>query len=447
MKSSFQLAMLSVFGVLGVIGVAVFALQSAGKASQDVGDVSLWGTFPAERVNVLLHELSATEKQIATVTYQQHRAEDFYSDLATGIASDRGPDLIIIDDASVLKYAPTLATIPFAQLSAATFQNTFIDAAQTFLGSEGAKAVPLAVDPLVMFWNKRLLAEHGYAVPPAYWAQIVDYAKEITVRDESGTITTSTIALGEMSNIAHADEILAAMILQAGGEIIVKKVAADKVNEGLDVMLAKSKNQGEEGLSPAQAAVRAFTEFSNPAKRWYSWNKALKNSLDLFADGDLALYIGRASEVNDVVARNPNLVFGIAPIPRIRPADGIRAVTSGALYALAIPKASKNASGAYAASLLLVSENASKQWEDLLGMPSPHRNLLLPDDKDATKTTIRTAAIQMDTYPNPDPAATTDIFTRMIDRITSGRERISESLQRADAELKILIRDTGLGNN
>jgi hypothetical protein len=53
----------------------------------------------------------------------------------------------------------------------------------------------------------------------------------------------------------------------------------------------------------------------------------------------------------------------------------------------------------------------------------------------------------METFPNPDPAAFVDIFSRMIDRITSGRERISESLQRADAELKILIRDTGYGTN
>jgi ABC-type glycerol-3-phosphate transport system substrate-binding protein len=443
MKSSFQMAMLVVFGILGVVGVTVFALQSAGKASDSVGDVTFWGTFPADRVSAMLNDIGATEKQITAMVYQSRPAETFFADLATAIASGTGPDLILVDNASVLQYAPALNTIPFEQLSAAAFQDTFIDSAQVFLKQDGALGIPLAVDPLVLYWNKRLLAEHGFAVPPQYWAQIVDYAKAITVREEGKGITTSAIALGEFSNISHAEEIISAMILQAGGEIIVDK----KDGTGLDVLLGKSQNQQEEGLSPAQAAVRAFTEFSNPAKRWYSWNKAQKQSIDMFADGDLALYIGRASEVNDILAKNPNLVFGIAPIPRIRPNENIRAVTTGAVYALAIPKTSKNPSGAFAASLILVKPENAKLWEEFLGMPSPHRALLEPDPKDAVKSTIRTAAVQMETYPIPNAPQLRDIFSRMIDRITSGADRISESLQRADAELKILIRDTGYGNN
>lgn len=446
MKSPFQLAILIIFGILGMVGVAVFALQSAGKASEDVGDVTLWGTFPAEQVNALIHELSATEKQIASVTYQEHKPGNFYTDYATAIASGTGPDLILLDDASVLKYAPTLTTIPFEQLSAATFQNTFIDAAQAFLASDGSRGIPVAVDPLVLFWNKRLLAEHGYAVPPQYWAQIVDYAKDITIRDESGAITTSAVALGEVSNVTNAVDVINAMILQAGGDIVVKR----KDGTGLDVVLGRAQQDSadsQQALSAAQAAVRAFTEFSNPAKRWYTWNKAMKNSRDLFADGDLALYIGRASDASAIIAQNPNLLFGVSALPRIRPGGDSRAVTTGVVYALAIPKTAKNPTGAFAASKIFAGADAAQQWEVFTGMPSPVRTLLVEDPKDAAKTTVRVAAVQMMTVPTPDPDAMYDIYSRMIDRITSGAERISESLQRADAELKILIRDRGLGNN
>ena len=61
-------------------------------------------------------------------------------------------------------------------------------------------------------------------------------AESITERDDSGVITKSAVALGEFQNVLHAKEILGAMIMQAGGDII--SVRAD--TGSLETHLAKA---------------------------------------------------------------------------------------------------------------------------------------------------------------------------------------------------------------
>jgi ABC-type glycerol-3-phosphate transport system substrate-binding protein len=286
-----------------------------------------------------------------------------------------------------------------------------------------------------MYWNRDIFSRHAVAQPPRYWNELFQIASSMTERKDNGDIQVSGVALGETTNVNHAKDIIAAMIMQAGGDVIARN------DQGkLEVRLQKSDSQS---LSPAQSAVRFYTDFANPTSKLYSWNKSLPNSLDMFVNGDLAVYIGTASELKTISEKNPNLNFDIAPLPQVKAAADARLLTTGSIYVLAITKTGQNSTGAMQIAQMFSNAKVGEMLEKIMGIPSSQRALLSPDPKDPLTTTLRAAAIRLKTWYDPDPEKTQDILFRMIDRVTTGEERISESVQRADSELKILIRDSG----
>lgn len=439
--SPFQIVLLSVFVVLGLAGIIIFAMTSGGGATEDVGDVYLWGTYPERSITTFLHDFGLEDRRTTTVQYTQKDPNTFYDDLAQALASGQGPDLVMTDHTHIEKLESIFSVIPFDAFPARSFLDAYVDAAAIpFVKSAGAnqgiRAVPIVVDPLIMYWNRDIFSRYAVPQAPKYWDELFGIAETMTERSENGNIVVSGVALGETSNVLHAKEIISAMIMQAGGDIIVRNDDDGK----LEVRLARA---DKNSLSPAQSAMRFFTEFANPTKKRYSWNKSMPKSKEMFTNGDLAVYIGTASELKEISDKNPNLNFDVAPLPQLRSGTGTRLLTTGTIYALAITKTGKNPAGAFAIAGALSNGKAGELLEKELGAPSAQRALLVPNARDPLTTTMRQEAVRMRVWPDPDPEKTTDILFRMVDRITTGEDRISESVQRADGEMKILVRDSG----
>jgi hypothetical protein len=154
------------------------------------------------------------------------------------------------------------------------------------------------------------------------------------------------------------------------------------------------------------------------------------------------VYIGTASELKQISEKNPNLNYDVAPLPQIRGGANARLLTTGKVYAVAVTKTGSNLSGAKQIAGIFSQGKAGELLEKLMSVPSAQRALLGADPKDSLITTLRQAAVRMRVWPDPDPEKSQDILFRMVDRITTGEEKISESVQRADGEMKILLRDT-----
>jgi ABC-type glycerol-3-phosphate transport system substrate-binding protein len=80
-------------------------------------------------------------------------------------------------------------------------------------------------------------------------------------------------------------------------------------------------------------------------KPFYSWNRSLPLSQNAFLAGDLAIYLGFASELPVLKAKNPNLNFDAAPIPQVR-SGGVKA-TYSRMYGLSIVRSTSNPNGVY----------------------------------------------------------------------------------------------------
>ena len=426
--SMFQLSLLVTFGSLAIAGVLIFSLAIGGTQSSSIGAVKIWGTLDPTAFAVVIRQAAENNSQLSQVTYEQKDAVTFESELTNALASGTGPDLFLLRQDYALKDAGKTSIIPFSALSKAQFENTFIEAANPFLTQNGVIAVPIFADPLILYWNKDMLASAGYAQPPKYWDELFQIAQKATKRDDSGTITKSAVALGEYKNVTNAKDILATLILQAGGEI----TAYDSAGR---LTPALAPRVGAATQSTA-SALRFFTEFADPSKDDYSWNRSLPESQKAFATGDVGLYIGYASEAPLITRMNPNLNFGLAPLPQVR--SMANTLVTAHVWGLAASRAGANPNGAITAAFLLVSADTGGALSAALGIPSARRDILNKKAQ-GNDEFFNKQAIVAHSWLDPDPVKTAEVFRAMIENTTSGSMLVAEAVQRADQELAHIL--------
>lgn len=437
--SSFQIILLCIFGALAVAGILIFAFLVGSNSGSSIGAVTVWGTFDDVAVQTIIRQLSEDDSRLRQVTYVRKNPETYAQELTNALASGTGPDLVLLRSDYAVVDAGKVAPIPYESFSREQFESVFVEAARPFLSVEGVLAVPLTVDPFVLYWNRDLLSAAGFAKPPVYWDETFDMARTITDCqkvtaietntlvgcDETRSIKKATIALGEFDNVDHAKAIIALLILQAGGPITQR----DNTGALVPSLMAR---QGDVA-QPAESALTFYTTFANPARDSYSWNKSFVGSRATFASGDLALYVGLASEYALIKRLNPNLNFAVAPIPQIRNLE--KSTNSGYAYGFAIPRASKNPGGAITAAYLLASSESSKALATVFGQSSARRDVLA-EGAQGNEDLFNRQTLIVRTWEDPDPVETTRIFRDMINAITSGSAKVTEALQRAEQAMR-----------
>ena len=425
----FQSILLSVFGFFIIAGIILFAASSNFNKTKTISNVVIWGTLDGTAFQSVIQAQSDSDTRFQHVTYIQKKAATFDSDLADALASGSGPSLVLIRQDSLLKDQDKILTIPFATLPQKTFTDTYIDEARLFLSPSGVLAQPVIVDPMVIYWNKDMLAKNSFSQAPQYWDEVFAMAEKMGVKDSSGNITRSAIALGESANIPNAKQILSMFIMQAGGTVTA---IGESGKPGETLSLGSS--TGSE--RPADSALRFYTSFANPTESVYSWNRALPSARDAFAQGIIALYVGFASEMPTIAAQNPNLNFDVAPVPQIR--NSARSVTYGDVYALAIPRTAAHPADGAAIASALAGASIAGALSSALNLPSVRRDLLAKP-ADGPMLVFRGAALISNGWLDPDPLKTNDIFATMISGVTSGSARLTEAVDRAGQALEALL--------
>ena len=421
--STFQIVLLAVFGALGIAGILIFALAVGQNDGEQWGSVEIWGTFPADAVSGVLQDAAEIDPRLQQVSYVEKDPAEYESIITDALAGGSGPDLFFLRQDYATKDAPKISPFPKEWLSRTDYQKTFVEATYPFSTSVGTLAIPLMVDPLVLYVNSDILNENGYAEPPAYWDEIQSMAERITVRNESGGIQKSTIAFGTAANIANAKAIVSTLILQAGGAITVQ-------NDAGEIMPMLSGSGQDAGK--AESALRYYTEFADPSKVDYTWNRSLPEGQRAFIAGDVALYVGFASGEGDIAAANPTLNFTIARLPQIR--NGERQANVARVWGLAATRTSDNLSGAQAVASILGSTEVSRIFSRAFTLSSARRDVLREPAEGYADLFNRETLIAR-SWLDPDPQKTDVIFSAMIEHITSGSLRLSDAIQRANQEM------------
>ena len=409
--SPFQIGILILFVVFIIGGVFIFASFSGLTNSGSIGNITIWGTLDRQVMEEALSAIREADQAYEQVKYEEKDPATYRDELVNALAAGGGPDLVILPQDEIVSFSDKLVPTPFSSLSARNFKNSFIPEADLFLSGQGIIAMPLLIDPLVMYVNRDLFASAGVAQTPRYWDEFFTLAPKLTSIDTRSDVRRSAVALGSFDNIRHAKDILAALFIQAGDPI------ATLSTEGkLEVVLGDDTGTLDR---PAESALRFYTEFSNPAKSVYSWNRALPDSQDAFVAGTVAVYFGFASEFSTLRERNPNLSIEVAPLPQVR--DSKNLYTFGRMYALALTRVTQNAEGAFMVAQTFTGDDIAGEFAKALGLPPVKRTLLSDTPEDAAQSVFAESALMARAWLDPEPRSSRAIFKTMIDSVVSGR--------------------------
>lgn len=425
--SKFQLALLFIFGFFIVVAVAVFSLYRGSSGAS--ATIQVWGSIPASEFDFFLNEQQLNQVDALTYVYTEKTPETLQAEFTEALARGQGPDLVIISQSDFWSARAKLLLIPYASVSEKDFKNSFAEGGEIFLSPEGVYALPLAIDPLVMYYNRDLISSAGIASPLAYWDEIYATATLLTKRDGAGNITQSTIALGEARNTPRYKEILSLLFLQAGTPV-TGFVGTDlrsllSVNPGLPIM-------------PAEAALDFYTQFANPTKPYYSWNRTLPEAQTHFASGESAYYLGLMSELSVIKRKSPTLNFSVATVPQSRVSG--RSITSGRVYGVAISRGTRNPAVALEAGLQLVSRDNALALVEILGLSPARRDLLSTKPRETLGSVFYSSALQTRAWVDPNPVGTSAVFQEAVESVTSGRARTSGAVNTASRGLEALIK-------
>lgn len=428
----FQVIIMGIFGFVALAGLLLFAnFKGFSSGVAQVGTVTIWGTLPDDQFLAALNAFKQSHSEYASVSYVERPQATFDADIAEAIAAGRGPDLIILSQEDLVAAEAKLAPIPSSALSERDFRDSFLPISELYLIQGGTFGVPFLVDPLVTFYNRPILASSGAAQPPATWEAVTGLAASVNRQTDAQAVIQSLIALGTYDNVENARGILSLLFLQAGYGI------TERGSNGVESTLTEVKNQAF-GTTPAESALNFYTEFANPAKTVYSWNRSLPSSRQAFLAGDLALYLGYASERSGLSAANPNLDFDMAPAPV--PATASTRVTYGKAYAFAVPRASMNGEGALRVALMLSDRDASSLFARALGMAPANRAGLIPAEGDLFEPIFYREALVARGWLSPAPGDTDRIFATMVGNVTSGRESVSAAISTASQSLDAALK-------
>ncbi|HVU80304.1 MAG TPA: extracellular solute-binding protein [Candidatus Paceibacterota bacterium] len=410
--STFQIAVLGIFSSLILVGVGVFAAFGGVLGGGSIGPVTIWGTLDQQTMQGLIEALRTTDKGLESVTYVQKSAASYEADLVNAMASGAGPDLYLLSGDEVLSFADKTLTIPFSAVSQGSYLSSFVDEAQIFLTPQGALALPFTLDPVVMYWNRDLFASAGVASPPSLWSEFLTLAPKITSLDANSTLRKSAVALGEWRNIPHAKDILAGLFMQVGDSIVARQ------GDGTPAVVLGGESVNSGG-NPAESALRFYTEFANPTKTSYSWNRSLPSAPDAFVSGDVAMYFGFASEYASIAQRNPNLRFAAALLPQI--SQGAGRVTYGSITGLAVARTSKNPQGALEVAEKLSGKDGIGLISGALSLPPVRRDVGVDTAGSATAGVFVQSGLIARGWLDPNPRESDSVFQTMIESVVSGK--------------------------
>ena len=430
--SPFQIGIIAIAILLAVIGMYFFTtFKGFGTPEVPVGSVLIWGTMPQDAMDAGLMVLLETDDRFVDVAYAEKSAATFSQDLANAIASGQGPDMVIITQEQVVSESSKLAEIPYTVLPERTYRDSYLPFFDIFLTDTGTYGVPLVLDPLILYYNRAILSTHRVVNAPSTWEAVSALAPVVTQRDNRGTLSRSFIPLGEYANIRNARAILSLLIMQAGNSITVRSEGEVRARLGLD-------DESTFGTTAAESAVNFYAQFADPAKTVYSWNRAIPESRATFIAGDVALYPGFASELPFLEAANPNLDFDAASMPQ--PATASNRISYGVGYVFALPKASKNPSGALTTAFALGGVQASQVIASAVGMAPALRSLLVASPDDQFQSIVYNEALTARGWLSPAPYVTDVIFSAMMNNIISGRMDVEVALTTADQSLDAALR-------
>ena len=422
-------AQLTLFGGIGAITLlAILVLTGVIPGLKDSKlppfTLTIWGTEDPEDLWQALGRKYRDANDSATITYIAKNPRTYETELVNALAAGKGPDIFILPDVKIADHRDKIRPLREGELAyqkrglRAVFPDELLD------GVTGANdellGTPLAYDTLGLFYNRDYLNAANIPLPPATWDDLVAAARALTRYTETGSIRRSGVALGTAVNVEHAEDILLALIYQSGGAIIAS-----------DDRAADVKNPA------TSSALDFYSAFANSTKQAYSWNAFFAPSLDAFAAGETAMAFGYAADAKRIFAKNPQLNFDVAPLPRT--ARESPSLSIGRFSVATVSRLSPEGMNAWRFLLWLQQKSVAEQYSEAVGLPPPRRDLVNAKPPREYLAPFYGQVLTAKTLPLRLGASLAAIVRDMIDDTAERRFSTEQVLTRATQRINALL--------
>lgn len=204
-------------------------------------------------------------------------------------------------------YQQKLLPAPKEMMAIPQFENAFAKAAAEDLvltdpetSEKRIYALPFYIDTPALYYNTDRFANEGITKAPETWEEFKNYVEKLTIRDENGNIEKAGAAFGGGENVNRSQDIIILLAMQ-------NNFRQDQTGNLTSL-------ESPQGV----AAVKFYTDFADPAKRFYTWNEDQMYSIDAFAQRKAAMMINYSHHIDNIISKTGGtLDFKIAPIPQL----------------------------------------------------------------------------------------------------------------------------------
>lgn len=290
---SFGLLKKLVIGIVALVLITILVILFLPRAEAQKVTLVWWGLWEdASVVEPIIADFERENPNI-DIEYSKQDPKQYRERLATRINLGTGPDIFRYHNTWYPMLSDVLLPLPSDVITQEEFKKNYYPVMQTDLVHNGGiYGIPLGADTLALFVNTELLDAAGVSVPTT-WEDFVTAAKQLTVKDENGTIQTSGTALGTFGNITHASDIIAMLFAQQGVEMENMSAASQDQIDALDFYVSFTKSESN------------------------TWNSELDQSLLSFSQGKLAMYFGYSWDIFTIQRLNKDLPFKVYPVPSL----------------------------------------------------------------------------------------------------------------------------------
>jgi len=379
-----------------------------------------------------------------TINYRKLRLDEYERELVNALAEDRGPDIISLHNTWLRAYqskllpAPASVKLAFREtqgiqknqvwvektlpvITPAQVKNQFVDQVGRDVVIKGQSSdpkaglvdqlwgLPLAMDTMVLYYNKDVLNASGIPTPAQDWAEFQSHVKRMTRYDEQGKLLKPAAGIGTSRNVERSFDILSLLMMQNGAQMTD--------SNGLPTF-----NRVPAGMTrdvpPAEEALIFYTDYANPSKEVFTWDDAQPNSYDAFISGKTGYFFGYAYHQPRIKAQAPKLNFGIANIPQIDPAAKVNYAN---YWVESVSKKSEHPDLAWDFVQFAAGAERAKTYLAKTGKPTALRSLVNEQLNDADIGVFASQVLTARSwYTGINVAATEAAFNELIDSTLRG---------------------------
>lgn len=317
--------------------------SGGGSSTEEKVRLTYWRVFDGDDAFDEIISAYKAQHPYVLIDYRVLRFDEYEEELIRALAKGEGPDIFTVHNTQMNEYKdlllpmPASVTVKYLETVGTVRKETVMTTRQKELPSQrDIKAdfvdvvandvilpyqenedapeegrvfgLPLSVDTLALFYNKDLFDAAGIAQAPETWKEFQDDVVLLTKYADDGSIVQSGASLGTVNNVDRAADILQALMLQNGTNMI---------DDRGRVSFNAIPNTVADGVYPGLDAVRFFTDFANPVKQTYTWNAEMPENVDAFASGQTAMMLGYSYHFPIIQAAAPTIDIGVAELPQI----------------------------------------------------------------------------------------------------------------------------------